>query len=91
MSARSIKILFIGWTALAGFISFMGLLVGDTWQVLAGFWGLLWGITVLDLRDEIKETREIREELKEARKQVSTMVEELQKVRQILDLEQKVR
>ena len=91
MSARSIKVLFISWTALAGFISFMGLLTGDTWQVLAGFWGLLWGITVLDLRDEIKETREIREELKEARKQVSTMVEELQKVRQILNLEQKVR
>lgn len=65
----------------------MGLLAGDTWQVLAGFWGLLWGITVLDLRDEIKETREIREELKEARKQVGTIVEELQKVRQILDLE----
>lgn len=80
MSARSIKILFISWTALAGFISFMGLLVGDTWQVLAGFWGLLWGITVLDLRDT-------NQELKEARKQMDIVVEELQKVRQILDLE----
>jgi hypothetical protein len=80
MSARSIKILFISWTALAGFISFMGLLVGDTWQVLAGFWGLLWGITVLDLRDT-------NQELKEARKQMDIVVEELQKVRKILDLE----
>ena len=80
MSARSIKILFISWTALAGFISFMGLLVGDTWQVLAGFRGLLWGITVLDLRDT-------NQELKEARKQMDIVVEELQKVRQILDLE----
>lgn len=58
----------------------MGLLVGDTWQVLAGFWGLLWGITVLDLRDT-------NQELKEARKQMDIVVEELQKVRQILDLE----
>jgi hypothetical protein len=80
MSARSIKILFISWTVLAGFISFMGLLAGDTWQVLAGFWGLLWGITVLDLRDT-------NQELKEARKQMDIVVEELQKVRKILDLE----
>jgi hypothetical protein len=58
----------------------MGLLVGDTWQVLAGFWGLLWGITVLDLRDT-------NQELKEARKQMDIVVEELQKVRKILDLE----
>jgi len=72
-------------------MSFTGFLVGDTWQVLAGFWGLLWGITVLDLRDEIKENRELREELKESRKQVAIVAEELQKVRQILDLEQKVR
>jgi hypothetical protein len=80
MRARSIKILFISWTVLAGFISFMGLLAGDTWQVLAGFWGLLWGITVLDLRDT-------NQELKEARKQMDIVVEELQKVRKILDLE----
>lgn len=84
MSARSIKILFIAWTALAGFISFMGLLVGDTWQVLAGFWGLLWGITVLDLRDT-------NMELREARKEMDVVVEELQKIRKILDLEQKLR
>lgn len=58
----------------------MGLLVGDTWQVLAGFWGLLWGITVLDLRDT-------HQELKEASKQMDIVVEELQKVRKILDLE----
>lgn len=84
MSSRSIKILFISGTALAAFTSFAGLLAGDTWQVLAGFWGLLWGITALDLRDT-------HQELKEARKQMDTVVEELKKVRQILDLEQKVR
>lgn len=68
MSTRSIKILFISFTALAGFIGFTGLLARDTWQVLAGFWGLLWGITVLDLRDTQQELKEAQEEVHELRK-----------------------